>query len=480
MRWAWPLALALTASLAPASDLRVDPRDLDALPLHRADATAIAAAVADADMVKGFGPTLFAVTAPLNLTLADGRWDAPASGRQRWRLRVHSADARSLLLYFSRFNLPEGAALWIYDAQGRTVRGPYTSANGIADGTLWTAMVPGDTAVVELQVDDAQRDRVELALARVGHAYKNTAQLGDAGACNIDVACPLGNDWRNEVRSTVKLQIPVSFGLFVGLCTGTLVNNTAQDDRPFVLTANHCGIGSLGSPASGVVTYWNFQNSGCNVVNATDAQTQSGATLRASDRGTDLALIELDQHPDAAFGVYYAGWDATSGTGARRGVSLHHPSGDAKKISQFSTPLSPSTVQLGPLGPNVPAWKVQWSLGATETGSSGAGLWNENRQIVGVLSGGNSACSGNVGNGQPDYYARLDHQWLASSQPSGQLKAWLDPIDSGCRAVGGKNPGNAAAVSCDAGSGGGGGGALNVAALLVLLGALSARRASRA
>lgn len=409
---------------------------LDDLPLHVAPPAVTSKAIDAARAVKGSGPALFAVTVPLDVGLEGGVWDAIDANTLRWRTRVYSATARSLLMDFSRFQLPAGAELRIYDVDGRAVQGPYTSHNNSPEGGLWTATVPGETAVIDLQVPKAMRDQVQLQLGRLGHGYKNERDLGSSGECNIDAICSLGNNWRNEIRSAVKLQIPVGGG-FVGVCSGTLVNNLAQNDKPYVLTADHCGIGDAGSPASGVVVYWNFQNSSCGgIPDASDTQNQTGATLRASDRDTDLSLIELNQAPSTVFNVYYAGWDA-SGTGGDSGVTIHHPSGDAKKISEFTTSLARSSVTIEDGGPSIPAWRVNWSQATTEQGSSGSGLWNQNRQIVGVLSGGAASCDNLSGS---DYYARLETQWLANNTAAGQLKAWLDPANTGTRKVAGKNP----------------------------------------
>lgn len=465
--WALVAMLWLPASLALQPDLH----DLDLLPLHATSPVAAAKAIDAARAPKTPGPALFAVNVDLPLDLGDGRWDEVADGVARWRTRVFSAGAKALLMEFARADLPTGAALWLYDAQARTVQGPYTGERHGEAGALWTAMVPGDTAVIELRVPAAQRDLATLALSRVGHAFKNAAQLGESGACNVDTACALGSAWRNERRSVVKLQIPA--GLFVGLCTGTLVNNTANDGTPYVLTADHCGIGTLGSPASGVVVYWNFENSACGgAPDAISNQTQTGARLRADDRGTDLTLLELNNMPSAAFNAYYAGWDA-SGRGGNSGVGIHHPSGDAKKISEFTTPLQTASVQIQAGGPSIPAWRVsRWQQGTTEQGSSGSGLWNEDRRIVGVLSGGSAACNGNVDNDQADFYARLDRQWEANAAAAGQLKAWLDPIGSGALAISGRN----ASGDSPGYGGGSGGGALGFGSLLFCGVLLIARR----
>lgn len=429
------LLLILSAS---ATAFTPDLRDLDGLPLHVAPVAAVAKQIAATENLKGRGPAPFAVLVDLPVALDGGRWDTPTPGMQRWRARVYSAGARSLLMAFEQFELPAGATLRLYDVTGKTVHGPYTRADRTPEGGLWTPIVPGETAVIELQVAAGQRDQVRLRLASLGHAYKNVADLGSSGRCNIDTACSLGDDWRNEIRSVVKLQIP--FGRAVGLCTGTLINNLRQDDTPYVLTADHCEIGSSGSPASGVVAYWNFQNSVCaGTDNADDIQAQTGTTLIADDRGTDFTLLRLNTPPSASFNVYFAGFDA-GGTGGTGGVGIHHPQGDAKKISRYARALIRDSVQIEFSGPNIPAWQVpQWDEGTTEPGSSGSGLWNQSRRIVGTLSGGGAACVGSVDNNEPDFYARLDAQWTANAAADGQLKAWLDPDNTGATGVAGRN-----------------------------------------
>ncbi len=434
-----PSLIALMCLPASAIALTPDLARLDSLPLHVVPEALTAKALVDVKQRKGSGPAIFAVTAALPVGLADGVWDQVDAQTDRWRARAYSAGALSLLMEFGQFHLPAGAELWIYDVNGKAVQGPYTASNHSPEGSLWTATVPGEMAVIELRTPAGTRDQIQLELARLGHAFKNARDLGESGACNINTVCSLGNDWRNEIRATVKLQIPVNGG--VGVCSGTLINNLAQNNKPYILSADHCGIGESGSPASGVVVYWNFQNSACGGAdNASDTQNQTGTILRADDEVTDLTLLELSNPPSSSFNVYFAGWDS-SGAGGTSGVSIHHPSGDAKKISEFTTSLSQSTVVIEDDGPDIPAWRVlRWEQGTTEPGSSGSGLWNQDHLIVGTLSGGSAACIGSVDNNLSDFYARLDTQWQARPTTSGQLKAWLDPNNTGLRKVGGKTP----------------------------------------
>jgi lysyl endopeptidase len=61
-------------------------------------------------------------------------------------------------------------------------------------------------------------------------------------ACNINVLCPIGNGWENE-RNSVALILNSSSSAF---CSGALINNTANLDIPYILTADHCFTGNTG------------------------------------------------------------------------------------------------------------------------------------------------------------------------------------------------------------------------------------------
>ena len=131
----------------------------------------------------------------------------------------------------------------------------------------------------------------------------------------------------------------------------------------------------------------------------------------------------------------------------------------------------------------VKAWEVHWARGTTEQGSSGAGLWNQNHRLVGVLSGGEASCTNTGGS---DYFARLNAAYRANSASSGQLKAWLDPDNSGITSLAGLDSTETAEPVEASDGGGGGGGSLDagllagLAALGLLRRRLTSRRACRA
>jgi lysyl endopeptidase len=388
-------------------------------------------------------PLRFATATALALDPRNGDWDEPEPGIARWRLRLRSDDAQSLHLHLEQLKLPAAAQLWFYGSDGADLQGPLTAND---DGSLWSPLVRAEEAVLEARMPAPMRDAFNFKLVEAYHGFRAfdgvqaKGAFGASQSCNIDVACSAGNAWRNEIRSVVYLQI-AGFA-----CSGTLVNNTRQDNRLLILTANHCGVSALN--VGSVRAYFGMEKDRCgSTSNGPTRYNLSGRRLLARDAGTDFALLELNGTL-SGYSPYYAGWDARSGVAPSSGVGIHHPQGDDKKISVYSS--APGRVEDQLIGNalsgfRVDAWRVVWSAGTTEGGSSGSGLWNQNGRVVGILSGGSASCSGS---GDPDYYARLDRAWQANAASDGQLKAHLDPNDSGCQTLAGKPSNGAAGNAC--------------------------------
>lgn len=488
------LASGVVHAAAPASGLATTPATLGLIPETRLPPAEVNARI---DALKR-EPLRYAVPTALAVDERSGQWDVAAPGIARWRMRIESDQARSLSLLLKNVNLPEGASLWFYDAAGLDVQGPFDrhSAN-LVNRELRLPLVRSATAVLEVLVPLAGRNALTLKIAEAYHGYRDLtgpnapkAAIGsDAGACNINVVCTEGDNWRNEIRSTVLLTVASTT-----LCSGSLVSNTRQDDRALLLTANHCNIRDTNT--SQVLAYFNVMSTTCTGnQNGRVDQNLAGSTFLARDDNSDFTLFTLASVPPSAFNAYYAGWDARGGIAPQSGVTMHHPQGDEKKIAVYNSPATAvEDVRIGnaATGFNVDAWRVTWSRGTTEGGSSGSGLWNQNRQLVGVLSGGGASCDTPT---EPDFFGRMDRAWLANSASSGQLKAHLDPINTGCLQLNSKNPGSASPLAnCTGttptptpgttpatGSGvGGGGGGLPTSLLLGGLAMAGLRRRLRA
>ncbi len=357
-----------------------------------------------------------------------GRW--LQEGEQAvWRLMLRSEEARSLSVTLDDMQLPASAALRLYDGDGLLWHGPHDAAELQRHPQFWSAIVPGERLLLELSVPLLARDDTHLAIRAVQHGFHDIRRGFKSGSCNIDTACPAADAWTDAVRAAAMITIANR-----RICSAVLLNNSRQNGDPLLLTARHCGVGQDDLPASSVRVYWNYETSGCgSSPDGSLSQNQLGSTLLAEGAAADFSLLRLDRTPPAFYQVYYAGWDAT-GLAPTSGVSVHHPSGDEKRISFFDTPARARTANVD--GQPVESWEVRWRRGITESGSSGGGLWNSDHRVIGQLSGGNSSCDNPDG---ADVYGRLDVAWEESPRLDGQLKAWLDPDNTGVRRLDGRD-----------------------------------------
>ncbi|MDP7009692.1 MAG: hypothetical protein QGI78_09000, partial [Phycisphaerales bacterium] len=399
--------------------------------------------------VSGQAPQ-FAVPSSKSITPAtDGIWERVDMNTQRWTLRVSCDNALSMNLGFGRYNMPSSGSMTITDGTGEYRIRAFTADDNKSHGELWTPVVPGTEAIIEIVVDNTDKAFVVkgIELTSINSGYRwvhDAAGRGSSESCNIDVVCPEGDPWWNEIPSVGVYTLN---GYLT--CSGVMMNNTAQDQTPYFLTANHCGV--TNSSDSSIVVYWNHQNSYCRTPGSSDSggngngtfdQFTSGSNMRASRSYTDFTLTQLSSNPNAAWGITYAGWSRAST--ASLGAGIHHPEAAEKRIS------FPDTVQ-----GSGEYWDVNWGEGRTAPGSSGSPLFDGNHRVVGQLCCGSSYCPNDLN----DYYGRSLYQsWDGSSSSS--LSNWLDPTGSGAQAIdtlvpgGGGDPSGACCVgtSCTYGT----------------------------
>ncbi|MCA8976464.1 MAG: trypsin-like peptidase domain-containing protein [Planctomycetes bacterium] len=376
----------------------------------------------DARALQGLAPR-YAIPNAVNIDQAtDGTWEVLDAAWSLWRLRLLAPDSSHVNIGFSRFQLPPTGRLMFYSADYQNVLRPFDVSDQSASGELWLPVVNGDDMVVELYVQTAQRPQVQLTLAHIGSGYRffgagpHAVRDGGSGSCNIDVVCPQGAAWAQEIPSVAAISSGGSI-----FCTGFMINNTAQDGTPYFLTARHC---SVHTNAPSLVCYWNYQRVVCGSGTGSLLQFSSGAQLRATYATSDFTLVELNAVPNAAWGVTYAGWNRST-TNATQACGIHHPSGDDKKISFENNPVT-TTSYLGTSQPGDGSHVcvTDWDLGTTEPGSSGSPLFDQNHRAIGQLHGGYAAC----GNNSSDWYGRLSESWTGGGTNGTRLSNWLDPL----------------------------------------------------
>ena len=368
-----------------------------------------------------------------------GRWTSGADGIDTWELRIRVPEAVSLNLGFKRFALPKGASLTIYNADRSAHIRPFTDADNRDHHELWTPLLEGEEIVVVAAVPKERRDALQLEIGTINAGFTdfNNPLAVLSGSCNIDVVCPQGDGWRDQINSVGAYSIGG-----VDYCSGALVNNVRGDRKSYFLTANHCSI-STGNQNS-VVIYWNYQNSTCRAPGSSAsggpgdgsrAQFSTGVTLRANYAASDFTLVETQVPVDPAFGPYWSGLDATTNLPSST-VGIHHPSVEEKRISFAHDPLTVTTY-LGTTSPgNGTHLRVfTWQEGTTEGGSSGSPIYNPaNKRIVGQLHGGYAAC----GDLRSDWYGWANISWNGGGAATNQLKAWLDPDNTGTTSFDGR------------------------------------------
>lgn len=463
------LVLAVAWGVAGAAGFSADRSKIrfDAL-----DMTRIAQEDAIAD-VKGVGKYRFAIPHDVQInTAAHGTWEIGADGINTWTFTIETPDAEHLNFGLQPLRLPDGATLLIRSATaGGAKLGPYTAEINNVNDAFWTPVLQGTSAVFELRVPAHRMNELEFRISRIGHGYRGfggVAKHCKSGACNTDVAClSAGDPWNDPRRSVAAFTVGGT-----DTCTGSLVNNTANDKRMLFATATHCGVNS-DSVGATLVAYWNYESPTCRRPGSSasgqivprPSTTSSGVrflaqtanpfagSAPAGDR-SDFTLLEFLQPANPAHNLYWAGWDrrnvdpvcsapvdptATTGLCA----SIHHPGVDEKRITFVEATMQTGNISgasgvhwhpfWDPTPPQLPNFPAGSSLppSVTEPGSSGSPLYNASQRLIGVLSGGPSAC-GSTGANLSDFYGKLAHAWDGLGTPTTAVKSYLDP--------GGTNP----------------------------------------
>ncbi|HSW12347.1 MAG TPA: hypothetical protein VLI06_05865 [Solimonas sp.] len=81
-------------------------------------------------------------------------WHELGGGWSLLNVAIEVRDANSLSLHLAGLKLPPRTELWFCSADRRSRQGPYRDAAG---GELWTPVVPGGNALLEVVVPDAGR-----------------------------------------------------------------------------------------------------------------------------------------------------------------------------------------------------------------------------------------------------------------------------------------------------------------------------------
>lgn len=389
-------------------------------------------------------PPRFGFSHYVNYNLGNsGIWHILPDGGKLWQLEVVCPSALSVNFCYDKFWIPEGGKFFIYTKDRKQSIGAFTSRNNKGDRTnvrgFATELLFSNDVVLEYyQPKEATEDAI-ISINRIVHGYSSLRDgnggYGQSDWCQVDVNCPDGQDWQNE-KNAVAL---IVYGNRIG--SGALVNTTDMGQQPYFLTVDHNLVEDTithitpdaegDSVLTGYVFYWNYEKSGCNNTCPEPSYfTTNGAIVVANYSWPDFALFRLVEDPKNISGYtpYYLGWDHSGSPGAP-GVCIHHPRGDVKKISTVNT----ITTITKPINYCLDYWKVIWSSGITDNGSSGSPLLNNEHRIIGILKGGNSSCNNLYAE---DYSSMFYVAWSQSDMGIHQrLDHWLDPLSTNLETI---------------------------------------------
>lgn len=361
----------------------------------------------------------FGVALPLNRNLLEStaKRELP-DGRIYIRQLIRAPGAFGINLNFNRFEPGKSGVLWVVSADGDAYIGGFDSRSVSPGIPFATAPVKGESVYLEF-IYDPKEEGIAVEIGEVVYEFVDmfggSRAFGSSGACNRNVNCPEYADKANQKRSVAMILTANN----VRWCTGALVNNTAEDGKPYFLTARHCNT----TPNS--IFMFNYESPDCNNIDGPTQQTIQGCAIRVNWYVSDVVLVELSSPPPASYFTYFAGWDARPQP-TPSAFGIHHPKNDIKKISFDDNPVTSSAYTQGDTSQGY--WRIgSWDTGTTEPGSSGSPLFNADKRIVGQLRGGQASC----GNGLSDYYGKFAYSWVGENTPETALRFWLDPANTG-------------------------------------------------
>ena len=166
-------------------------------------------------------------------------------GGKVYRLGIRSKEAHSINAFFDdNFHIDKDSKLFVYSLDKKQVKGPFSHHDTRENRKFHIRPVKGDVVIFEIYEPNPPGSDNKFVISRVNHDYRGVfkyleedgvGRYGLSGECNVDINCSEGDDWQIEKQSVCLIDV---YGAQWG--SGALINNTAHDGTPYVLSAYHC------------------------------------------------------------------------------------------------------------------------------------------------------------------------------------------------------------------------------------------------
>ncbi len=383
---------------------------------------------------RGISPNQIGVEREVNIEAEKDLFRIGTGENEVDVIAIKSSGAVGVRINVEDLALSEGEELLVYPRQENQKPTVYFGKGPFGNGSFWTDVLAGDTAILELHRKAGGNPKA-FRISKVAHLFERPeAGLNSVGACEIDARCGTQVPERNSVARIIFQSGGQTFA-----CSGTVLATSNSDKSPFVLTANHC-VGTA-AEAQSVQAFWFYQSIACNsnTLQSGIIASPTGGALLVTDSASDQTFLEiLGVIPRD---VSFSAWSTQAQTTGVSVFSLHHPgSGFPGAENQVDSYLRRASGSISNLNQSCPAsglvngYQATWTEGITEEGSDGAGLWvsgSGSNVLVGVLSGcGQNGC-GQPGNMQTQNYGRFaDFAPLISTNLAGGSDDAFEPNDS--------------------------------------------------
>ena len=449
--WLAVLSIPLLASAAELPSRRYQlPIDPAARALQLPPLNAEKALAEDALADKG-RPLRYALMHKAGVDLRDerksapGRWSEVDAAHDLWRTRIDAPGAVSIDLALAPFHLPAGAEVWLSDASGKFLRGPYTAADNPKFGEFWTPYVPGDVAYLEVLVPKTARGELRLGIQSVQQAYRSI-ESGDSpfaksGSCNVDVVCSEGNNYRDQINAVARYSYETGWTL---LHRPVDEQHRAEQTRAVQHREPLPGFAGRSQHGRGLLEVRKSDLPHARVSTRAAPRFQHQRQFHRADRRRHAARdLSAGRYHPAGAEYRSAGCrqPVLAGVGSQPGHSRlggrNPPSRRVTKSASASRTIRWLVQRRGASSgcPVTRHWHItDWDLGTTEQGSSGSVLLNPQKRLIGVLSGGGASCGYNF----DDYYGRLNVAWEGGGSAASRVRDYLDPGSTGASAIDGR------------------------------------------
>jgi hypothetical protein len=147
----------------------------------------------------------------VNLNVLDISNPIIDNGSYTYLLGVSSPRAYGIGFIFDDFYLSENSTLFIYDQERTMFLGSFTSENNKDSFILPTGITKGDQVIIEVNIPEDELGITRLNIGSLIHDYEdimgyfNESSNSNREDCNINVACPEGDNFQDQINGTIRV-----------------------------------------------------------------------------------------------------------------------------------------------------------------------------------------------------------------------------------------------------------------------------------